>query len=114
MLDPSTRQYIGPLAFDGGLTKSHALLNDSAARDKADAANFLTRDQRGSLRQSGFVNGVLQLPDIGAYEASENRLQGVLFIDQNLNGIRDVGELGMTDISIRSFPAQTRRELTRI
>jgi len=53
---------LGPLADNGGLTFTHALLAGSPAIDTADPANFPFTDQRGIARQQGLG------PDIGAYE----------------------------------------------
>lgn len=53
---------LGPLANNGGLTKTHALLKNSPAIDAADGslAPGVTIDQRGFSRGSA--------PDIGAFE----------------------------------------------
>ena len=52
---------LGPLAFNGGPTKTHALLVGSPAINAGDAGVTQTEDQRGLARN---VNGV----DIGAFE----------------------------------------------
>jgi hypothetical protein len=54
---------IGPLADNGGPTRTHALLAGSPAIDAADAASSPPTDQRGVARPQGAG------PDIGAYEA---------------------------------------------
>jgi hypothetical protein len=58
----NTNPLLGPLAQNGGLTKTHALLPGSLAIDSADPADFPATDQRGYIRPIGSV------PDIGAYE----------------------------------------------
>lgn len=54
---------LGPLAFNGGPTPTHALLLGSLALDAANPNLFPPMDQRGVARP---ING---LPDSGAYEA---------------------------------------------
>ena len=56
----NTDPQLGPLADDGGPTKTMALLSNSPAINAADPANAPPKDQRGVAR-----NG---LPDIGAFE----------------------------------------------
>ena len=53
---------LGPLADNGGLTKTHALLSGSPALDAGDNAAAPTTDQRGTARPQGSVS------DIGAFE----------------------------------------------
>jgi hypothetical protein len=54
---------IGPLANNGGLTKTLALLTGSPAIDKASPKTSEKHDQRGHKRDPNH-------PDIGAYEAA--------------------------------------------
>ena len=53
---------LGPLAFNGGPTLTHALLSGSPAIDAADPAQFPSTDQRGVSRPQ------LGGPDMGAFE----------------------------------------------
>jgi hypothetical protein len=55
---------LGPLADNGGLTKTHALLNNSPAIDSGYCVYSPESDQRGEVRPAG--SGC----DIGAYERS--------------------------------------------
>jgi hypothetical protein len=55
---------IGPLAGNGGLTRTHALLQGSPAIDAADDALCPPADQRGTARPQGAHC------DVGAYEAT--------------------------------------------
>jgi Right handed beta helix region len=60
---------LGPLAFNGGPTKTHALLEGSPAIDKGNSFGATT-DQRGETRASNFV-GIPNTgdgSDIGAFE----------------------------------------------
>jgi hypothetical protein len=57
---------LGPLADNGGLTLTHALLSGSPAIDAGDPAQLGVPDQRGVVRNGG-VN-------IGAYQASASTL----------------------------------------
>jgi predicted outer membrane repeat protein len=58
----NTNPLLGPLAQNGGLTETHALLPSSPAINFADPADFPATDQRGYIRPIG------NSPDIGAYE----------------------------------------------
>lgn len=64
----NTDPKLGPLAQNGGLTKTHALLAGSPAIDSADDADFPATDQRGYIRPIGSA------PDIGAYEYGSYQL----------------------------------------
>jgi hypothetical protein len=55
---------IGPLADNGGLTETHALLKGSPAIDNGIAVEGVTTDQRGKKRD--------RKPDIGAFEKQKN------------------------------------------
>lgn len=54
---PSTDPLLGPLAGNGGLTQTHALLRDSPAIDAGDDANCPRTDQRGFFRSSPRMRG---------------------------------------------------------
>lgn len=56
-----------PLADNGGLTLTHALMPDSPARDAANTASAPAADQRGVARPQGAA------ADIGAFELAANR-----------------------------------------
>ncbi len=76
--DPS----LGPLANNGGLTQTHALLLGSPAIDAADPIDCLPFDQRGQPRADGDGDSLV-ICDIGAFEASEGPCG---------NGIFNLGE----------------------
>lgn len=66
VIDPK----LGPLQYNGGLTKTMALLSGSPAIDAGVPLLIATRDQRGKLRPvDGNGNG-LAAKDIGAFEVS--------------------------------------------
>ncbi|MEW6365301.1 MAG: choice-of-anchor Q domain-containing protein [Acidobacteriota bacterium] len=74
---------LGPLADNGGLTMTHALLPSSPAIDAASAADCESQDQRGLPRPSGLGC------DIGAYELIQEPdlvpdLQSTVKLDSNL------------------------------
>lgn len=61
---------LGPLANNGGRTKTHALLAGSPAIDRGDNANQTPTDQRGPgfpRKKDGNGNGIVSV-DIGAFE----------------------------------------------
>lgn len=55
---------LGPLAFNGGLTQTHALLPTSLAIDTGSNPSSQTTDQRGT----GFARVLGSAPDMGAWE----------------------------------------------
>jgi hypothetical protein len=68
---------LGPLAFNGGPTPTHALLSGSPAIDRGSNAAGLTSDQRGFARTVG--GGT----DVGAFEAQPMTVQSVQINDGN-------------------------------
>ncbi|MBL8183277.1 MAG: hypothetical protein JNL64_17055, partial [Blastocatellia bacterium] len=83
---------LGPLSFNGGSTRTHALLTGSPAIDTSDPATFPSTDQRGIARpQNGDGTGDTRA-DIGAYE---RRLT-----DSIANGSFDFDGDAKTDIGI--------------
>lgn len=83
---------LGPLSFNGGATRTHALLAGSPAIDAGDPTTFPATDQRGISRpQDGDGTGGAR-SDIGAYE---RRLNDVLS-----NNRVDFDGDGKTDLSI--------------
>ena len=63
---------LGPLAFNGGSTRTHALLAGSPAIDTGSNPLGLATDQRGTGRQQGGA------PDIGAFELVDTSAPTVL------------------------------------
>jgi CSLREA domain-containing protein len=59
---PAARLYLGPLAHNGGPTRTIALLSGSLALNSGTHIDGIATDQRGSARDAG------GWPDIGAYE----------------------------------------------
>src|SRR5205807_9418177 len=80
--------HLGPLANNGGPTRTHALLAGSSALDAA-SSNSPDTDQRGVTRPQ------LSQPDIGAFEAafpitasdSYSCLQGQTLVVAATNGV---------------------------
>jgi len=68
IVDVSPR--LGPLADNGGPTRTHALLSRSPAIDGADPEETLTLDQRGVARPQDGDLDRLAVADIGAFELS--------------------------------------------
>jgi len=65
---PVENPHLGPLANNGGSTKTMALLAGSPAVDAGDPGSCLPADQRGVARTDGDGDGTVTC-DIGAYEA---------------------------------------------
>ena len=84
---------LGPLAFNGGPTRTHALLALSPAINAGGNAfaAALATDQRGFFRIS---NGIV---DIGAYEVAgpDGAIHGQKWHDVNGDGVRDPNEPGL-------------------
>ncbi len=70
LVDPQ----LGPLADNGGSTKTHAIFYGSSARDKGKTLPFITTDQRGRQRPAGAAY------DIGAFEASPPVTPGITLV----------------------------------
>jgi len=81
---PNTDPQLLPLADNGGLTRTHALLKTSPAIDAGDQFSPLTVDQRGLSRTN---------PDIGSYEF----LNPVLAIGFGAAAVTDGGYAAVTD-----------------
>lgn len=88
---------LGPLASNGGPTKTMALLPGSIAINAGSNARAvgpdgkpLTTDQRGS----GFPRIVGGTVDVGAFDvqAAKGSVSGLIFKDLNGNRVRDAGE----------------------
>ncbi len=67
---PNTDPKLGELAFNGGPTQTHALLEDSPAVDKGNSSAATADDQRGEKRPSDFpeIANAGDGSDIGAFE----------------------------------------------
>jgi predicted outer membrane repeat protein len=81
---------LGPLADNGGLTQTMALLPGSPAIDAGDSANCPSTDQRGVVRPQG------SKCDIGAFEAPNP-----LFL--SFNGSQTIGGVSSSDEDILRF-----------
>jgi hypothetical protein len=66
-MDNPLNPQLGPLANNGGPTKTHALLAGSPAINKGVAVAGITTDQRGVARPQGAA------PDIGAFEVDTKK-----------------------------------------
>jgi YVTN family beta-propeller protein len=72
---------VGPLQFNGGLTRTHLLMPGSPAIDTGSNDFALTTDQRAF----GFVRASGAAPDMGAYEGSSSLpLAAGTYVDLNL------------------------------
>ena len=81
---------LGPLADNGGPTKTHALLPGSPAIDAANPATSPATDQRGVIRPQGAS------ADIGAFEhVGSGEIRGSKWNDADRDGLRDPAEPAM-------------------
>lgn len=81
---------LGPLSFNGGPTRTHALLSGSPAIDIGDPTTFPATDQRGISRpQDGDGTGGAR-SDIGAYERRLNDVLAHQFADFDGDGKTDL------------------------
>jgi predicted outer membrane repeat protein len=97
---------LGPLADNGGPTKTHALLSGSSAIDKGSntkaSGASLTTDQRGNTRThniAGVTDGADGNTDIGAYELITPVIQASqnFYVDENSANETVVGQVVATD-----------------
>ena len=82
---------LGPLADNGGLTPTRALLVGSPAINAGTFTDAPATDQRGTTRPK---SGQGQM-DIGAFERNVVEIHGVKYHDANGNGVRDPSEPGL-------------------
>ena len=93
-----TDPLVGPLAFNGGTTRTHALLPSSPALNTGSNDFALTTDQRGF----GFPRVSGGAPDMGAYEASQSlAITGGTYFD------RTAGLVGTSFLFDPTTPAGT-------
>ena len=86
---------LGPLADNGGPTKTHTLLAGSPAIDAANTAALPATDQRGVARPQGSA------ADIGAVERiAEDAIRGTVWSDLDSDCTRDAGEPGLVGVTI--------------
>jgi hypothetical protein len=92
---------LGPLANNGGPTQTHSIAASSPAKNAA-AGSCPAADQRGEPRPHGSAC------DLGAYEFSggggpagdSSFISGLVFDDDNANGILESGEPGFAGVEL--------------
>jgi hypothetical protein len=87
LIDP----LLGPLAENGGPTRTHALLPGSAAIDAGDPAAIANRNGVGEFDQRGIPHSRVAIGriDIGAYEVPAVEIRGFKWKDLNRDGSWD-------------------------
>lgn len=91
---------LGPLQDNGGRTLTHALLSGSPAIDTGDEDGNPVIDQRGIARPQNATADATATADIGAIERYYGEVHGILFRDDNPNGIREIREPGLPGYSV--------------
>jgi subtilisin family serine protease len=86
---------LGALAFNGGRTKTHAVLSGSPAIDAGSNAATKPFDQRGVSRPQDANGDGTATADIGAVERFYGTISGRVFADQDQNGQAGSGEAGV-------------------
>ena len=102
---------LAPLADNGGMTFTHALLAGSPAIDAADPANFPATDQRGVIRPiDGDGNGSA-LPDIGSFERTAPTASGAIVSGRVTNNNRGISGviISLTDGQGNNRTARTNQ-----
>lgn len=91
---------LGSLADNGGPTRTHSLAPSSPAKNAA-TGSCPASDQRGEPRPHGSAC------DLGAYEITggpppgdSSILEGLVFDDQNADGVHDPGEPGLAGVEV--------------
>ena len=90
-----TDSLLGPLQDNTGPTLTHALLVDSPAIDAGTDTGAPIVDQRGIARPVDGDNDDVDTTDMGAVERYYGEIHGVLFQDDNPNGIQEIREPGL-------------------
>ena len=90
-----TDPLLGPLQNNTGPTLTHALQLNSPAIDAGTDAGVSNEDQRGIARPQDGNNDDTPTIDIGAVERYFGEVHGVLFQDDDPNGIRQLREPGL-------------------
>ena len=89
--------WLGPLQDNGGPTWTHALLYVNPATDAADPWSSPVADQRGIDRPQDGDGLRGSRGDIGAFEAFQGNISGVVFQDLDRDGQRDPNEPGLAN-----------------
>lgn len=90
---------LGPLADNGGPTLTHSLAPGSPARNAA-TGSCPAADQRGEPRPHGPACDLGAFELAGAPSGGSSNLEGLVFDDQNADGVRDPGEPGLAGVEV--------------
>ncbi len=82
-----------PLDFYGRATRHHPPAPSGFAIDRG--GNLSNVDQYGTPRPADGNNDGTALADAGAIEATDSKIQGIVFDDRNFNGVKDADEPGL-------------------
>ena len=96
---------LGPLQFNGGNVETVAVWTHvpqvhSPAIDAGHSSAAPAIDQRGIARPLDGNRDTIAVADIGAVERYFGSVQGVRFLDENENGIRDDGETVLAGLAV--------------
>ena len=92
---------LGPLMNNGGPTETHAIAAGSPAKNEA-AGSCPATDQRGQPRPHGSACdlGSFEFSGGGGQPGDSSFLSGLVFDDQNADGIHDPGEPGFSGVEL--------------
>jgi hypothetical protein len=97
-LDITLGNFLGPLQDNGGVTRTHALLEGGSAINGGSNTDCPEKDQRDMNRPNSSTC------DVGAYEfyptPVTSTFSGKLFIDLNQNGAQDSGDIVLINVPI--------------
>ncbi len=92
---------LGPLANNGGPTQTHSIDPSSPAKDAA-AGSCPATDQRGEPRPHGSACdlGAFELSAGGSPAGDSSLISGLVFDDDNADGVYDPGEPGFAGVEL--------------
>jgi subtilisin family serine protease len=91
---------LGPLADNGGPTRTHAILFLSPAIDAVRGSTAPAVDQRGVFRPQNATGELADYVDIGSVERDRGEIRGRLFGDLNGDSLFNANEVGLSQWTV--------------